>query len=142
MLQPLSNINLGQRIDLSYDAWTAASGATGTFVSFAGSDDVQKPTAGDFAMPIWSESNRDGTAGFSPDIAATGKVTVFYGKLRAVTDQFTGTPAVNEKLYVSATGKLTTSSAGKAVAVAICTKASHSVTYLGTVYTCIEFVTL
>lgn len=142
MLQPLSNINLCQRIDLAADAWTLESGQTGTFVSFGGNDDVKKPTAGDFAVPIWTESNRDGSAGWTPDVSFTGKVTVYYGKLRGVTDQFVGTPAVNDKLYVDANGKLTTTSAGKAIAIAICTKASHTTKYLSKPFTAIEFVLL
>lgn len=140
MLQPISNINLGQRIELVADAWTLASGQTGTFVSFGGNGDLKKPVAGDFAVPVWTESNRDGSAGWTPDVKFTGKLTVYYGKLRAVTDQFAGTPAVNDKLYVDADGKLSTTSTGKAIAVAICTKASHSTNYLSKPYTAIEFV--
>lgn len=147
MLQILSSLTLGSRFDMDADAWILLSGQTGTFVSIKGTnekgnDSVGKPTAGDLAFPIWSESNRDGSAGFTPDIAATGKVTIFYGKLRGVTDQFTGTPAVNELLYVDATGKLTTSAAGKNIAVAVCTKAKHSAVYLSKKFDAIEFVTI
>lgn len=142
MLQILSSINLVTRMDLEADTWILASGVTGTWVSPGGSDDVVKPTAGDYSWPIWSESNRDGSAGFSPDIHSTGNVTVIYGKLRAVTDQFTGAPTAGAKLYTDATGKLSTASAGDAVVVAYCTKPSHSVTYLGQSFTAIEFVTV
>ncbi len=142
MLLILSSLNLDTRMDLATDAWILASGVTGTWVGPKGDDDCGKPAAGDFAFPIWSESNRDGTAGFSPDIHSTGNVTVIYGKLRGVTDQFVGTPAVGDDLFVDATGKLTTTSAGDAVVVAWCMKPSHSTTYLGQGFTAIEFVTV
>lgn len=143
MLQILSSLTLVTRIDATASAWILASGVTGTFVKFnsdSTEDKYDKPTAGGFAVPIWSESNRDLTAGWSPDIAATGKVTGIYGKLRGVTDQFVGTPAVGAKLYVDANGKLTASSAGDAVVIAYCTKASHTATYLGKSFTAIEFI--
>lgn len=142
MLQILSSLNLATRMDLAYDTWILASGVTGTWVSPGGDDDCGKPTAGDFSFPIWSESNRDGSAGFSPDIASTGNVTVIYGKLRGVTDQFVGSPTAGAALYVDATGKLSVTSAGDAVVVAYCTKPSHSTTYLGQGFTAIEFVTV
>jgi hypothetical protein len=129
-------------MDLEADTWILASGVTGTWVAPGGDDDCGQPTAGDFAFPIWSESNRDGSAGFSPDIHSTGNVTVIYGKLRAITDQFTGTPAAGEALFVDANGKLTTTDPGSGVVVARCMKASHSATYLGQGFTAIEFVTV
>lgn len=141
MLQILSSLNLVTRLDLEADSWTLLSGVTGTWVTVGGDDNVTKPVAGDFCMPIWSESNRDGSAGFSPDIHSTGNVTVIYGKLRGVTDQFTGSPTAGVPLYVDATGKLTVTSTGDAVRVAYCTKPSHSATYLGQTFTAIEFVT-
>ena len=142
MLQILSSLNLVTRMDLEADTWILASGVTGTWVSPSGDDNVGKPTAGDFAFPIWSESKRDGSAGFSPDIHSTGNVTVIYGKLRGVTDQFEGAPTAGAALYVDATGKLTTTSAGDAAVVARCTKPSHSTTYLSLGFTAIEFVTV
>ncbi len=142
MLQILSSLTLVTRMDWETDTWILASGVTGTWVSPAGDDNCEKPTAGDFAFPIWSESNRDGTAGFSPDIHSTGNVTLIYGKLRGVTDQFVATPTVGAALYVDASGKLTVTSSGDAVVVARCTKPSHSTTYLGQGFTAIEFVTI
>ena len=142
MLQILSNYNLFVRMDLEADTWILASGVTGTWVSPGGDDDVGQPTAGDFAFPIWSESNRDGSAGFSPDIHSTGNITVIYGKLRGVTDQFVDTPTAGAALYVDVNGKLSTTSTGDAVVVARCTKPSHSTTYLSQGFTVIEFVTI
>jgi hypothetical protein len=139
MLQILSSLTLVSRFDLTADAWTLASGQTGTFVEMSG-DAIQKPTAGNFAVPVWSESNRDGSAGFSPDIAATGKVTVIYGKLKGVTDQYVGTPAVGAPLFVDANGKLTVTASGNGVVVAYCTKAQSTVKYLSKSFNAIEFV--
>ena len=141
MLKLLTDLTLVARHDYDASAWVLASGKTGTFVCHGGSNDVVQPTAGNFAIPVWSESNRDETAGWSPDIAATGKVSTLYGKLRGVTDQYIGTPAVGDPLYVDANGKLTTVSAGNAVVIAYCTRAAYSDTYLSKLYTVIEFVT-
>jgi len=128
-------------MDLEASSLVLLSGVTGTWVAIDSADHCELPAAGVNAFPIWSESNRDGSAGFSPDIASTGNVTVIYGKLRGVTDQFEGSPAVGAKLYVTAAGKLSTT-AGAGVVVAYCTKASHSVTYLSAPFTAIEFVTV
>ncbi len=148
MLILKSDINLIHRFDAKADAWTLASGVTGTFVEIANTesgDGLTKPTAGNFAVAIWSESNRDGSPGWSPDIAATGNLTYLYGKYRAVTDQIESgdNPIPGTPLYVSANGKLTTTSTGNKVVVAICTKAKHTCKYLSTPYqNCIEFVTI
>lgn len=139
MLQPKSSLLIGDRIDKTADSWILASGQTGTFVQMSG-DEVEKPTAGNMAFPIWTESNRDLTAGFTPDVTATGKVTIFYGKMYGITDQFVGTPSAQEALYVDANGKLTTTSAGAGIVVAICTKAAHDVKYLSKTFSAIEFV--
>ena len=125
-------------------AGVIASGVNGTFVSKIG-DTLDLPTAGAIGVyQIISESYRDGTAGkWAPDVAASGDnvLSVAYGKYRAVTDQFTGSPAVGDKLKVTAAGKLATTSTA-AEFVAVCTTASHSITQLGASVTVIEFVTL
>ena len=139
MLLILSSLTLLSRFDLTADVWTLASGQTGTFVEMSG-DGVKKPTAGNMAFPIWSESNRDGSAGFSPDISATGKVTVMYGKLKGITDQYVGTPAVGAPLYVDANGQLTGSTSGAGIVVAICTKAQYTESYLSKQFNAIEFI--
>lgn len=144
MLQILSSLNLVTRMDLTASAGVLASGVTGTWVAIDSADHVDFPSvSGVIAFPIWSESNRDGSAGFSPDIHSTGNVTVIYGKLRGVTDQFAGSPAVGDALYVNTSGKLSAAGSDSTnVVVAYCTKASHSVTYLSTPFTAIEFVTV
>ncbi len=132
MLQLLSHLTRIERVEMLLDSagWVVASGVLGTWVSPAGAGLVNKPTAGDFGWPIWSESVRDtNVAGFSPDIAATGKITVLYGKVRALTDQYSGSaPTVGAPLYIAADGTLSMASAGDAVVVAYCTKAPHATT--------------
>lgn len=156
MLQILSSLNLLNRIDAKGDAWIISgqtSGAkypaVGTWVvpaapaTTGGDMTVGKPTtSGVFAFPIWSESSRDLKGSWSPDVLATGNVTVINGKLRAVTDQFVGTPTVGAALYVDANGQLTSVTQPSGVVVAYCTKASFSTTYLSKAFTAIEFVTV
>ena len=139
MLQILSSLTLLSRFDLTADAWILASGVTGTFVAVNG-DTCGKPTAGGIAFPIWSESNRDLTPGFSYDVSATGKVTTIYGKLKGITDQYSGNPTVGAPLYVDATGKLTTTAAGSNVVIAYCTKAPFATSYLSKPFNAIGFV--
>lgn len=144
MLSILSSLTLLTRVDVTASAWVLASGVTGTWVKLNGDSGATKPTLGDYAMPIFSESKRDGTAGFSPDVHANGYVTVLFGKLRAVTDQYSATPAAGDALVVDATGKLTKAQAvgGTEVVVAYCTKAPASFTYIDQTKTVIEFVTV
>ena len=147
MLRMLTNLNLVHRFDVTADAGLLASGYTGTWVGPNTTTLNYVSAAGGFALGcVWNESNRDGTAGFTPDTRAvasggTGKLTVVYGKFRALTDQFSGTPAVGDALYVGTDGKLsTTAGAGKIAA--YCTKASHSITHLNSSHTVIEYVTV
>ncbi len=144
MLSILSSLTLLNRVDVTASAWVLASGVTGTWVKLSGDSGAVKPSAGDYAMPIFSESKRDGSAGFSPDVHTNGYVTVLYGKLRAVTDQYSGTPAAGDALVVDATGKLKTATAvgGTEVIVAFCSKAPASFTYIDKVKTVIEFYTV
>ena len=150
MLEILSTLNNLTRIDLTLDAagWVLASGVIGSWVSPTGTGQcIKVAAAGNFGFPIWSESNRSSSlAGFSPDIAATGKITVLYGKIRARTDQYDGTPAIGSKLYLSVTGTLSTTAGSSAHQVAVCTKAqySHDVKFQGaiTATNVIEYVTI
>lgn len=138
MLQIKSDLNLVTRFDLKMDSWILNSGVTGTFVKWSG-DNAVRPTAGSQAYFIWTESNKDGSQGWTPDALASQKITVVYGKHRAATDQYVGNPAAGEKLYVNADGKLTTTPTGENVVIAYCTKAPTSVTELGRKYNVIEF---
>lgn len=151
MLQILSSLNLVTRMEMVADSTILSGIATGTdyfatgswaeiSTTATGAGLAKKPTStGKFCLPIWTESNRDKKGGWSSDVAATGQVTVIYGKLHGITDQFTGTPSVGDPLYADTTGRL--SASGSGVVVAYCTRALYSTTYLGKKFDAIEFVT-
>jgi len=128
MLKILSNINNCVRWDVDCAAadWPMVSGVTGTFVGFDATG-ATRPILHKGSAQVWSEGNRDGTAGFSPDTKSTGKLTLIGGSYRALTDQF-DTVAVNEPLYVTVDGKLNTAVIGTNNIVGYCTKASHVIT--------------
>ena len=128
MLKLLSNLNNCIRWDVDVQAgeWPLISGKTGSFVTFDATGAIN-PTAGDGAVAaIWSESNRDGTAGFSPDIVENGKITVIGGGWRGLTSEFDSV-TVGSPLKVKADGKLTDGTAGTDAIVGYCTKAAADV---------------
>lgn len=146
MLKILTDLNDIARFDAKASTGLLNSGeaVTGSFV-VKNADELEWPTDGDVgAMQIWTESYRDGTSNFSPDASATGvtRLTVLWGKYRALTDQFTGSPTPGTLLKAGTDGKLaaTTKSAGDAIA--YCTKGSHPVTRLQSEETVIEFLKL
>lgn len=139
MLQILSSLTLGHRMDKKASAWVLASGFTGTFVGISGDNGAVQPTAGKMAFPIWSESNRDLKGGFSPDIAATGNITVYYGKLHGLTDQYVGVPVAGDALAVDANGKLKVAETGDVV-IAHCLKGADVAYFLSKKFNAIEFV--
>lgn len=143
MLRPLTNLNLLNRQDFTATAGLIASGYTGSWAKLE-TEQLDLSTDGEFALgTIWTESYRDGTQGsWTPDVGFTGKLTIIWGKFRALTDQFTGTPAVGAALKVGDDGKLATGIVGTDYIVAYCTKASHSIEHLGSTHTVIEFVTV
>jgi hypothetical protein len=145
MLRVLSDLNNVERFDVEASVNLIASGVTGTFVSKLG-DTLDLPTAGaNGVFQVFTESSRDGAAGkWSPDFNASGYsyLSVLFGKYRALTDQYSGTPAAGNLLKVLATGKLSADSVTANQAVAVCTKAAHSIEHLGTSFTVIEYVTI
>jgi len=150
MLQMITDLLRVNRLEKQADSWILTSAVTGSWVTPTASG-VGRPTKGNWAMPIFTESKRDGSAGFTGDVSVTKGVTVLYGNMEARTDQFVGTPAIGDKLYVTADGKLG-NAAGAAVtpdgeaaihAVARCTKAPHTVEWFGNdALSVIEFVTI
>lgn len=81
------------------------------------------------AMMVWTESNRDGTAGVAPQATQLQpKLTVIYGPMRCLTDQYVGTPTAGVKLFANANGKLEDVAATGNDPVAVCTKAEHALT--------------
>lgn len=144
MLRILTNLNLLNRFDVDATAALLAAGVTGTWVSKEG-DEIDLPTvSGAHVMVVWTESNRDGTVGFTPDVTATGKLTVLQGPFRALTDQYSGTPAVGNPLVALPTdGKLGVDlTPGDSYVVGYCTKAAHSIEHLGSSHTVIEVMTV
>lgn len=137
------------RLEKIADSWTLTNGKTGLWVGLTATG-VGQPTLGKYAVPIFTESNRDGSAGFTGDVSVTKGVTVLLGKFEGVTDQFAGTPAVGDKLFVTAAGVLANATGASMDAaaqaagsyVAICTKASTSVEWFGNNIDVIEFVTV
>jgi len=144
MLRVLTNLNLLNRQDFTGSAAVIASGVTGTWVKQETGTVDYVDASGDYAVgPVWTESYRDGTAGsWSPDVGVTGNLTIIWGDFRALTDQFTGAPAVGNALKVETDGTLAVGTANSDYIVAYCTKASHSVTHLGSTHTVIEFTTV
>jgi len=144
MLKLLSDLKRANRFDKSATAGVIASGVTGTWVTLDSNDNFDLPSSANrLAFPIWTESNRDGTVGWTHDVGATGKLTVFDGYLRAITDQVYdyASLAQGDLLKVTTAGKLTkTTDATEMVAVVM--RKIDSITVLGTTYTnCIEFTT-
>jgi hypothetical protein len=147
MLKLKTDWNKINRMEEAASSWVLDHAVTGTWVAPSASG-VDQPTLGGFALPILTESNRDGSVGFTGDVSVTGNVTVAYGSFAGITDRFAGTPAVGDVLYVTADGKLANAadagidlSTAHPVSAAICTKASYSTTYMGKSYDVIEFVT-
>jgi hypothetical protein len=150
MSTDLLRVNRLEKQIASDDSWILANAKTGTFVTFAANGAVERPAKGDLAVAIFTESNRDGSAGFTGDVGITGGVTTLSGTYQAVTDQFVGTPAVGDKLYVNADGKLGNATElsldavaeAAATQVATCVSPSTALTYLGLDVNVIEFVTI
>ena len=150
MLRMLTNLNLVHRWDVTPTAGLLASGYTGSWVRYSATETIDLPdAAGTYVVGcVWTESNRDGTVGWTPDArtvanGGTGKLTIVNGNFRALTDQFTGTPAIGEKLYAATDGTLsTTAGSDDTHVIGYCTKASHSITHLNSSHTVIEFVTV
>ena len=148
MLKLLSDLKKANRFDKTATAGVIASGVTGTWVTLDSNDHFDLPSgATRLAFCVWTESNRDGTVGWTPDVGVTGKLTAFDGYLRAITDQVTdyASLAQGDNLTVDANGKLAkTTIAGDTenYAIAVVMRKIDSITVLGTTYTnCIEFTT-
>ena len=144
MLKLLSNLDLANRFDKVATAGIIASGVTGTWVTLNSSDEFDLPAASNrLAFPVWTESNRNGTVGFTPDVSTTGQLTALDGYFRAITDQVYdyASMAQGDLLKVTTAGKLTKTTAAED-AVAVVVRKVDSITVLGHAYTnCIEFTT-
>ena len=144
MLKLLSNLNKSTRIDFTAAAGVIASGVTGTFLTIDSSQVLQYPSGNTkLAWPVWTESNRDGTVGWTPDVDQTKKLTVLDGYLRAITDQVTDYAglSVGDLVTADSNGKLAVTTNG-AEDVGVVMRKYDSITILGTTFTnAIEFTT-
>jgi hypothetical protein len=140
MLRVISDLTLCDRITREYEAGVATSGVAGMWVTLNSDNkfDLTAATETGLSYQIWNESNRDGTVGFSPDVAAIGKVTVLKGGYRALTDQIESSAyaaaSVGDPLAAAADGLLVASDDGDNT-VAYVARKLGSVTYLGTTFT-------
>lgn len=145
MLVLLSDLITAERVDVDENGEASISGYQGSWVMLDTSANLKLtdgPTA--LAWPIWNESAVLGetSAGFAPDVAETGKLTVLKGLHRALTNQYTGSPAIGDKLYTTDPGVLKVAPDNDTNSVAVCTAAPASVIYRGTTFTCIEYETI
>lgn len=145
MFKILSDLSLILRKDLPVaDVGNSvlASGVQGSWVTYVGSNVELTTSATRLAWPVFNESNRDGTVGWTPDVTNSLGVTVLAGKWWAQTDQYTGTtPVVGNALSTTTGGKLTiTGGTGTvdATSVAFCSKAPVSISYFSRTVTVIE----
>ena len=145
MLRVISDLTLCDRITKEYEAGVAASGVAGMWVTLNSSDKFDLTTSGaatGLSFQIWNESNRDGTIGYTPDVAAIGKVTVLKGGYRALTNQILAASysscSVGSALMAGDDGLLQVvpdTAAGAKATIAYVAKKHGSVTYLGTTFT-------
>lgn len=110
MLKLLTDLTAVHRMDFATGTGTLiTSGYQGQWL-VPGDSTATFPSSGQAgAFQIWTEGNRDGTAGFTPDATNTGKLTVLYGKYRARTDRFNGGLGqydIGTKLSIGADGDL------------------------------------
>lgn len=144
MLKLLSDLKRSNRFDKTAAASVIASGVEGTWVTLDSNDHVDLPSAATkLAFCVWTESNRDGSVGWTPDVGATGKLTVLDGYIRAITDQVAGYAdlSIGDLLTVDTDGKLAKTTDG-AKDVAVVMRKIDSVSRLGNTFTnCIEFTT-
>jgi hypothetical protein len=144
MLRVISDLTLCDRFDREYEAGVATSGVAGMWVTLNASNkfDLTSTDETGLSYQIWNESNRDGTAGFTPDTGATGKVSVLKGSYRAQTDQIDATAYTNSSVgnavMADDGGQLilsTDDATGSESTVGFIARKLGSVTYLGTTYT-------
>ena len=146
MLELLTDLNIAYPQDFDDDGVASLSGYMGSWVTTNSDSELTLTTvAVQPAYPVWNESSVVGetSRGYTDDVTETGKLTVLVGYHRARTNQYTGTPSVNDILATTSLGVLSTqASPGEGKAIAVCTRSPHAVTYRGTSFTCIEYETL
>lgn len=153
MLRLLTDLNVVNRFDVEVSGALAAGTDVGQGTwAVKNGDTLALPEAGAAgALQIFTESNRDGSDGWSPDANASHKnqLTVLLGSYRALTDKYAGAPSPGDKLGVNAEGNLAViddgtgdTLAATAAVVAVCTKGPHSVRHLQSDFEMVEFITV
>lgn len=145
----MSDLTMVQRIDFTTPSETIiTSGYQGQWLVPGNPNAIYPSTSGMAgAFQIWTEGNRNGTAGFTPDATNNDKLTVLYGKYRARTDRFNGPLSnydIGTKLTINTDGDLEPVS-GSAYVYAICI-GEGTMTYFshnsGSAFNYIEYVTV
>ena len=148
-----SDLNLCNRLEVA--SGLAVSGNTagkqGSWVNFSDGS-IGTATSGKGAFMVWSESNRDNSFGWTPDVNDTGKLTVLAGHYIGYTTEFNeasaGDITVGELLVVAANGKLEQATVAaddtdnQATAVAVCLEAAADHKYVGGTYSSIKIMSL
>ena len=137
MFNVLDGVINTNRFDADVADGVITSGIEGLWVAPQSTGKYDFEAAAAVAFAIFTESYNDGTAGFTEDAKYLKKVAVVSGTYRALTSKYSGTPAAGEFLKTTAAGLLEVASADDN-AVAICLKAPHSTTHLGSSVTVIE----
>jgi hypothetical protein len=145
MYNVTSDLTLVQRRDFSIDSpgWFTVSGLQGMWATLVGDKLFPATSLAEVTplFPIWTESNRDKTVGWTKDVTNTKKLTVLFGKHFATTDQYQGSaPALGDSLEIAAnTGKLVV---GNTNVIAYCVKAPYTLSYFGSDTTVIDIYVL
>ena len=146
MFKLLSDLSTVQRKEIPLSSLTAnvyVSGYSGSWVTLDGSGYATLTSAETgLAWLVWNESNRNGTQGWSPDVKNAMSVSVFFGKVRGYTDQYSGSPTLGSVMYTTTGGKITPGVIGTNQVVAVCRKAPFSYVQFGTTFTVIEIETV
>jgi hypothetical protein len=147
MLKLLSNLNIVQRMEATISTVqdTAIAAATlkqGSFLLPCGG--IPGSDHNGIGFPIWTESNRDDTYGWTPDYTTTSQLTLIVGPHRAMTSEYTGTIVAGTLLTVQDdTGLLMEGTTGTDEIFAICEAVETDYVYLGTTYSgVITYVTI
>lgn len=92
--------------------------------SVCGLPDTNAPAVGMGGLPPYNPAYQNRVSDNFDETRASGRMTVYQNGGVFATNQYVGTPAVNNPLYVDTTGKFTATPSTSAQIVAYCTKAA------------------
>lgn len=141
MLNILDGVINQNRFDVDVVDEVITSGIEGLWIAPQTSGKYNFQAQAALAYAIWTESSKNGAAGFTQDAVYLKKVAVVGPSYRAQTDQFEGNPAAGAKLKTLANGKLGVESSTGAY-VAICLKARYDYVHNGTTIQVIDIQTI